>query len=491
MPNTQTHRTVALKGPRSTFPLVSIRILGGIIGVLLLVALCVEQYLQRQTSASLLNTSWKQEDTRIKQNNLTKLGKLDPLFPIMATPQGYMPMQSGKQHRVIVVGDSFVWGDGLANINDVWWRQLERELMRRGYHNVEVIALGRNGAQTKEELQWMQDPRFAALRPEAVLLGYVTNDPDMGIIPQNYKVYRMFFADDVFKAWLPELTEQFQARYTHKESLRRAVSNLEYGPEEWLLKLLEGENYRLYEETVAKLARYWATKDIPLALITLPTSPDKSYFDPRYEKPVQTFKANNINVLSIIDDFAKDKGQTWKGTPLLWAANPANGHPGSGATLYYAQKAADYLEAHAPKALGEKSLPAQPVARVNDWYPWNIQARLSDAGVLKVQVPPFREMGVLPVGKPHVLVSFESPVPLQSVRITTPCATKADLFATAVDATGLDDRDIYPLTPSSDGTRYSVPTLPAGYLINTLRIAPQQESCDMSAQLEFVQGATP
>lgn len=460
-------------------------------GVLLLVALCVEQYLQRQTSATLLNTGWKQEDTRIKQNNLTKLAKLDPRFPLMATPQGYAPMQSGKQHRIVVVGDSFAWGDGLANINDVWWRQLERELMRRGYHNVEVIALGRNGAQTKEELQWMQAPRFADLRPEAVLLGYVTNDPDMGIIPQSYKVYRMFFADDVFRWWLPELTEQFQARYAHKESLRRAASNLEYGPEEWLLKLLEGENFRLYEETIAQLAKYWASQSVPLLLVTLPTSPDKAYFDVRYEKPLRLFRANNIPVLNIIDDFAQDKGHIWKGTPLLWAANPANGHPGNGATLYYAQKVANYLEAHAPKVLGEKSPPVQPVARINDWYPWVVQARLNDANILHLQIPAYRQMGVLPVGKSHVLVSFENPVPLHAVRITSSCGAKADVFATVTDANGLDNRELYPLTSTGDGTRYFLPTLPTGYLVNTLRFAPQQEACAMSAQLEFAKGVAP
>lgn len=45
-----------------------------------LVALCVRQNLQGQTSATLLNTGWEQEDTRIKQNNLTKLAKLAPRF---------------------------------------------------------------------------------------------------------------------------------------------------------------------------------------------------------------------------------------------------------------------------------------------------------------------------------------------------------------------------------------------------------------------------
>ncbi|MDR3357483.1 MAG: hypothetical protein LBN96_01210 [Desulfovibrio sp.] len=36
-------------------------------------------------------------------------------------------------------------------------------------------------------------------------------------------------------------------------------------------------------------------------------------------------------------------------------ANPANGRPGPGATLYHAEKVADWLEEHAPRAPGEKN----------------------------------------------------------------------------------------------------------------------------------------
>lgn len=56
MPSTQTQGTIeslVSKGPRSTFPLVSLRILGGILGVLLFVALCVEPYLQRPKAISI------------------------------------------------------------------------------------------------------------------------------------------------------------------------------------------------------------------------------------------------------------------------------------------------------------------------------------------------------------------------------------------------------------------------------------------------------
>jgi hypothetical protein len=57
-----------------------------------------------------------------------------------------------KKHRLLVMGDSFVWGAPYMTLNHMWWRQLAIELQRRGYNDVEVIAAGRSGMSTHEEL---------------------------------------------------------------------------------------------------------------------------------------------------------------------------------------------------------------------------------------------------------------------------------------------------------------------------------------------------
>lgn len=474
---------------RLFFPTPAVRFFAVLLAVLLATAFCAEQYIQRQTSTTLLNTSWKQEDTRIKQNNLQKLGSLDESFPLMATPRGHMPFQSGKKHRIAVIADSFSWGDGLANLNDVWWRQTERELERRGYTDVEVIALGRNGAQTRDELAWIRDPRFADLKAEAIVMGYVVNDPDMGLLPQNYKVYRMFFADDVFRWWLPELVEQFQARYMRKKQDRLAKEKLAYGPEEWLKLLLEGENFALWTQTVGALATTLQALPVPSVVVSLPVVPDRGYYEPLYKKPMRVLEESGIPLLNILDAYVRDKGEQAGVSPLLWTANPANGHPGPGATLYHAQKVVDWLEAHAPQALGRKNSSFSPKPRFNDWYPWNTQPSLADGKTLRMRLPQFREMGVLPAGKPHVLLSFERAVPLKSVEITSPDATAEEVLVSVVDREGLDDRSLHPCTRA--GNTFIVPPLPEGSLVNTIRIIPANDSRTMTAILDFAQGVRP
>src|SRR5947199_328014 len=47
--------------------------------------------------------------------------------------------------RILVLGDSFVWGPPYQTLNHFWWRQLAVELERRGYRDVQVVASGHPG----------------------------------------------------------------------------------------------------------------------------------------------------------------------------------------------------------------------------------------------------------------------------------------------------------------------------------------------------------
>ncbi|MBW1990491.1 MAG: SGNH/GDSL hydrolase family protein, partial [Deltaproteobacteria bacterium] len=56
----------------------------------------------------------------------------------------------GVAWRVAVVGDSFVWGDGVPS-GESWSRKLEREVARLAPH-VEVMSSGRSGWSTSDQL---------------------------------------------------------------------------------------------------------------------------------------------------------------------------------------------------------------------------------------------------------------------------------------------------------------------------------------------------
>jgi lysophospholipase L1-like esterase len=80
--------------------------------------------------------------------------------------------------RVLVVGDSFTFGDGNEE-NDTWIRVAERAVRERVQPergiNVNLINAGVEGYDTRSELLWLEE-LTPKIRPAAVVLGFVAND---------------------------------------------------------------------------------------------------------------------------------------------------------------------------------------------------------------------------------------------------------------------------------------------------------------------------
>jgi hypothetical protein len=140
-----------------------------------------------RSGVRLATRSWQQENERINENNFTKV-RLAPDEWIWRS-QGFPATEERrKAHRILVVGDSFVWGDGYVNANDIWWRQ-SNELRRRGMPTSSDGAR-RRGASTRNELERLRKvlPRY---RPDLVIWSYVTNDADEGLVKQfDYEAQR-------------------------------------------------------------------------------------------------------------------------------------------------------------------------------------------------------------------------------------------------------------------------------------------------------------
>jgi hypothetical protein len=135
---------------------------------------------------ALVLPAWYWEDKRINLNN--DLKSLSCVKNTVWISKGFpVDLNRKKSKRILVTGDSFVWGDGYANMNDLWWRQLERELARRGYGQIEVIAMGYPGLSTRDQLHaaMLVVPKF---KPDLIIWGYTTNDPDEKMVPCYFRI---------------------------------------------------------------------------------------------------------------------------------------------------------------------------------------------------------------------------------------------------------------------------------------------------------------
>ena len=90
--------------------------------------------------------------------------------------------QFNADWRVLVLGDSFGFGQGIDDAEDMLHRQLEVELNRQlgGSRHAAVFNMGWCGINTERELALFEEKGYK-LRPHVVVLAYVLNDIEKGV----------------------------------------------------------------------------------------------------------------------------------------------------------------------------------------------------------------------------------------------------------------------------------------------------------------------
>lgn len=364
----------------------------------------------------------------------------DPVWRSEAFP---VTPQRTKARRILVLGDSFAYGTALVNINDVWWRQLQRELERRGYNDVEVIAAAREGAPTARELDFARAV-VPVYKPDLLIYGYVTNDADEGFLSQvppvreprtPYFNAAMAFVEPALPILANHLRELRQAKVED-----RARSRGWYQYDDWELMILSPANLARYEKTLREVKRFQDEQHLPGLFVALPNGTDARYFAPRYRPIEPLFARVGLDFYNDFPDFVR-KYPTLK--KMQFQAMPNDGHPGPLSTRFHAVRIADYLEQRYAAALGPKSAPrsAHPI-HFNDWLPATIETDRSEEarGVFAFDYPlEDGTMPFMPDGGPFVQLSLEHPVALREIRAEGSGLVSCDIGYTALHADGYDD----------------------------------------------------
>lgn len=413
---------------------------------------------QLEDSERFASASWKKEDEKIKGNNYFRSQSYTD-DNVWRSPGFPVEKRKKTAHRILVVGDSFVWGTGLSNMNDIWWRQLQKELQRRGYNDVEVIAAGKFGMNTRDELEMTRQliPQYA---PDLVIFGYVVNDPIEYAHGRGTGFVKPVkpFPDPTFRCLVDAASSVFPNICFSVSAIRsRNLFGQDDFHDAWQLRVLEGENFKQYEKTVGELAQYFRSINTPCFFITLPVglgdvnpkariepqgdffAQMRSFYGRRYSPVEQLFTRNNLDFHNILEAYLKairdDDSIEPTTRPLQMAANPADGHPGPFATHAYATAAADILETEYSQTLGKKfySGPAKP--RINDWQPRSLCVVNGEEGAIDFVWPESQdELLSMPIRKPYVQLNLERAVALETISLAGEGLRRADAYVTCEDS---------------------------------------------------------
>lgn len=464
-------------------------ILYGILSVLIVLALLavIDRKLipDAELKGTLAGPEWTRENDNIDFNIFRTdraTFREDEVWRSQGLP---VSVHKRKASRILVMGDSFVHGAGNANLNDIWWRQLQRELVRRGYHDVEVIAAGWSGYSTHDQLRAARRlvPRY---KPDLIIWGYVTNDPDEYILPLNKVPDDPGFAG--FGAFLqnyfPNVHFLAKARHNSKRAklLQNTGKNFVY--EDWELVILRGRNFELYKRTVAELGGYIASTGLPQFVVSLPNRPDARYFSARNDPVQPLFKQAGISFYDVLPEFvARYPDATLSGGKVLaWGMNPANGHPGPRSTRFFAEKTGEILERDFARMLGKKSVSSRPdPVRVNDWMPYSLKLRRTAGGDLHMTWPLVdNRMPRMPIRQPYAQLNLEMPAAIKRVEVEGPALVGAELFYTSEDPVEhIDGGELHHAGSRAGGKVFwELEGQPGAKTVNTLRVVCRFNSYD-------------
>lgn len=224
--------------------------------------------------------------------------------------------------RVAVIGDSFIWGDGLP-FEKVWSHKLGRKISEK-YKNIEVLSWGKNGWSTLDEYNFFIENGYQ-FNIDLLLFGFVHNDPDMG----DYKHMNPLWYNRVgfmFKI-LPRLTRAVMD-YLYDGSYAR-----------WMKKLYEEENLNKYQLLLLKIKALEQKHSLKIAFIFTPNSINAEYqvLSPKIESVLSNVGLDYINLYPFMLDKFSDVN------PDSLKANPANPHPGDKLTEFYAEEAFAFI----------------------------------------------------------------------------------------------------------------------------------------------------
>ncbi len=369
--------------------------------------------------------------------------------------------------EIVVFGDSFVYGDGSLNRNELFWRQTEQILREFGY-NCRVTAIAMAGATAFEELHWYEN-YLKTHTPDLVVFGYVYNDALLDGStyqdPQNIEYSEILPVLKPVHVLLPNIYSRLKTYIDAKTMYSEKFGNKWENTNTTVLKGNVRSDYQKY--FVDKLDAITTETKIPAIVMTLPNEPNSIILKELYKPLDDIYSNTSIRFFNPFQEFNKF---FFKKNQANLYVNSQNHHPGSAAHRFFAEYLVQILEKDFGAVLGnrqENSLLSSEI-NINDWTPFKIDFKTikhtSHYAEYSFRYPTERIHTffcftmepywlIYPLNKSYIKLSFENPVDLSSVTISGPDLETAEVYYSKVnEKLGYDDNTLTEISLVEQGT---------------------------------------
>jgi hypothetical protein len=242
--------------------------------------------------------------------------------------------------RIAVLGDSFIWGDGV-DYDNIWSHKLEK-LLSKSFPTVELLSWGLYGWSTKDEYNFLTLEGIK-YNIDYLIVGYVTNDPDFGNNPPLFMTWQYSSKLSLIRNMFPHSLEFLSSHLVHllEAALKKDYT---YGYVNWENSLYTQDNLVKYKNLLSKISIYCSNNDIQLLFVLTPNFCDNhhylGHFKNKYELIIPLLNETQIPYINLLPSVCNNFS---KYSPYELAANKANGHPGPLVTSLYAEEVYNYL----------------------------------------------------------------------------------------------------------------------------------------------------
>jgi hypothetical protein len=232
-----------------------------------------------------------------------------------------------KQHgtyRIAVLGDSFIWGDGMP-YEKVWSHKLETKLLME-YDSIEIMQWGKNGWSTLDEFNFFKE-HGKDFDVDLLIIAWVDNDLDIGKIPPVHAIDPAKEMPVLNKICAP-LAE---AWIGHKED--RAYSA-------WMKKIYDKQNLEEYMNLLKNMGAYLDSLHLR-GLYVMTPGPFDNNEEQHFSLMEPVLRNSGLPCVNLYPALYQKLHQ-YSNKELI--ANPVNGHPGEIMTEAIASEVEAYLK---------------------------------------------------------------------------------------------------------------------------------------------------
>lgn len=408
------------------------------------------------------HNEWIQEDILINKMNTDKLQNKDwSSNPLWIHEGETLPEKKENVKRILIIGDSYIWGDGYDNANHIWWQQLRQKLKQSGYNEVEVIAVGCGGYSTQLEFEDIikNTELISTINPDLIIFGYVENDPEFK--DENYQnQVKKINSEDLLYDNHNFLTKIYKKSFPYTyNSLSLLLSNK--FEKNAIFQKYFGLNY--FNFTYSISSGTWLNKYENDVIVPL-----KNYIESEYHIPYMFYITSMEetlglgNILAVFDKHNIDYYLAFRNRlepETNLKINPVNWHPSTALCNSYAETLLEILEEDYKYILGNKST-YEPIININDWMPYKLNVNKVNKNTFNFVYPDSNDKNNflhLPIRKNYIKLNLEEPINLKNISITGDNIEEIEVFITKINKNlEYDDKELFSLGNKNDNFIWSL-----------------------------------